>query len=144
MQKVISPQWFFEPKHNPQGENWLQFDFFDIFNDIFGSFTLMFMIIPIIMVIVVVIIVFSVCRAGSGVATAVARGFTMEAPSFVIPEHHRGQRRSDGTEMKTVRLPDRCPSCGAAISHEGIDWTGPLEAQCNYCGGTLRATFESI
>jgi hypothetical protein len=73
-----------------------------------------------------------------------ARGFTLEAPSFVIPDQHRGQRRSDGTEMKTVRLPEKCPSCTAALSHEGIDWTGPLEAKCNYCGGALRATFENI
>jgi hypothetical protein len=72
------------------------------------------------------------------------RGFSIEAPSFVIPDQHRGQRRSDGSEMKTVRLPEKCTSCGAAVSTEGIDWTGPLEAKCNYCGGTLRASFESV
>ena len=117
---------------------------FDIFGDIFGTFTLMFTVIAVVMVVFVILIVWFVCRAGSGVASSIARGFTIEAPSFVIPDQHRGQRRSDGTEMNTVRLPDRCPSCGAAISHEGIDWTGPLEAKCNYCGGTLRATFEAI
>jgi hypothetical protein len=122
----------------------LQMDFFDIFGDIFGTFTMMFMIIPIIMVIVVVIIIVTVCRAGSGVAATMARGFTIEAPSFVIPDQHRGHRRSDGSEMTTVRLPERCPSCGAGLSHEGIDWTGPLEAKCNYCGGTVRASFERI
>jgi rRNA maturation protein Nop10 len=73
-----------------------------------------------------------------------ARFFTIEPPPFVIPDEYRGQRRSDGSEMKTVRLPEKCPSCGAAVSHEGIDWTGPLEAKCNYCGGTLRANFESV
>ncbi len=104
----------------------------------------MFTVIAVVVVVFVIIIVWFACRAGSGVATSIARGVTFEAPSFVIPDQHRGQRRSDGTEMKTVRLPDRCPSCGAAISHEGIDWTGPLEAKCNYCGGTLKATFETI
>jgi len=122
----------------------LQFDFFDIFDGIFGAFTTMFLVITIFVIVIIVIGVYFACRAGSGIATSVARGFTMEAPSFVIPEQQRGQRRSDGTEMKTVRLPDKCPSCGAAISHEGIDWTGPLEAKCNYCGGTLKATFETI
>ncbi len=120
------------------------FDIFDMFGGMFGAFTTMFVVIFIFVIIIIVIGVVFACRAGSGVASGIARGFTMEAPSFVIPEQQRGQRRSDGTEMKTVRLPDKCPSCGAAVSHEGIDWTGPLEAKCNYCGGTLKANFETI
>ena len=59
-------------------------------------------------------------------------------------DRYRGQRRSDGSEMTTVRLPEKCPSCGASISQEGINWTGPLEAECSYCGSTLRATFERV
>lgn len=119
------------------------FDIFDPFG-IFGAFTTMLIVITIVVIIIIVVGFYFVCRASSGVVSSVSRGFTLEAPSFVIPDHQRGQRRSDGTEMKTVRLPDRCPSCGAAISQEGIDWTGPLEAKCNYCGGTLRAKFESV
>ena len=122
----------------------MQFDFFDMIGNMFGPLTMMFMIIPIILIIVVIIIVVTVCRAGSGVATSIARGFTVEAPSFVIPKKDRGQRHSDGREMTTVRLPEKCPSCGAGLSYEGIDWTGPLEAKCNYCGNTVRASFESV
>lgn len=120
------------------------FDFWDMFGNIFGTFGILFMIIPIFIIIIVVIVIVTVCRAGSSVASSVARGFTIEAPSFVIPERYRGETRSDGSEIRTVRLPDRCPSCGAATSHEGIDWTGPLEAKCNYCGGTLKASFERV
>lgn len=120
------------------------FDFFDMFGDIFGAFSMMFFGITIFIIVIVIIVIVFVCRAGSSVATSMARGFTMEAPSFAIPEQHRGQRRSDGSEMTTVRLPEKCPSCGAAVSHEGIDWTGPLEAKCNYCGGTVRASFEKV
>jgi hypothetical protein len=122
----------------------MQMPFWDPFTSIFNIFGIMFVIIPIIFIVVVIIIVATVCRSGARVAGNVARGFTMEAPSFVIPERHRGQTRSDGSQMTTVRLPERCPSCGAAISQEGIDWVGPLEAKCTYCGGTLRATFERI
>jgi hypothetical protein len=107
-------------------------------------FGMMFVVIPIIFAVFVIIIVVTVCRSGARVAGNVVRGFTIEAPSFVIPERYRGQTRSDGSQMTTVRLPDRCPSCGAAISQEGIDWVGPLEAKCSYCGGTLRATFERV
>jgi len=117
---------------------------FDIFGDIFGTFTLLIFGFFIFVIVIIIIGVSFACRAGSGVARTMARGFTIEAPSFVIPDQYRGQRRSDGSEMKTVRLPDKCPSCNASISHEGIDWTGPLEAKCNYCGGTLKAKFESL
>lgn len=117
---------------------------FDIFGDIFGTFTLLIFGFFIFVIIIVIIGVSFACRAGSGVASSMARGFTMEAPSFAIPERYRGQRRSDGSEMTTVRLPEKCPSCGAAVSHEGIDWIGPLEAKCNYCGGTVRASFERV
>jgi len=120
------------------------FDPFTIIDDFFGGFMTMFIIISIVFVVVFVVIVFAICRGSAGIARGVARGFTMEAPSFVIPDRHRGKTRSDGSEMTTVRLPEKCPSCGAAISQEGIDWTGPLEAKCNYCGGTLRAKFERV
>ena len=116
----------------------------DPFSSIFNMFGTMFIIIPVIFIVFAIIIVVTVCRSGARVAGSVARGFSMEAPPFVIPERYRGHTRSDGSQMTTVRLPDRCPSCGAAISQEGIDWVGPLEAKCTYCGGTLRATFERV
>lgn len=122
----------------------MQFTFWDPFSSIFSMFNMMFIIIPIIFAVVVVVIIVAVCRSGAAIAGNVARGFTVEAPSFVIPERHRGKTRSDGSQMTTVRLPERCPSCGAAISQEGIDWVGPLEAKCSYCGGTVRASFEPI
>jgi len=125
----------------------LQFDMmdpFDFFTSIFDNFFTMFILIFIIFTVIFIGIAVTVCRGGMGIARGVARGFTMEAPPFVIPDRHRGKTRSDGSEMTTVRLPDKCPSCGAAISQEDIDWTGPLEAKCNYCGGTLRAKFEKV
>jgi hypothetical protein len=117
---------------------------FDPFGDIFGAFSLMFFVIMVSVVIIIIVVVVFVCKAGSSVATSMTRGFTIDAPSFVIPDRYRGHRRSDGSEMTTVRLPEKCPSCGAAVSHEGIDWTGPLEAKCSYCGSTLRASFERV
>jgi hypothetical protein len=122
----------------------LQQNFWDPFSNFFNMINVMFIIIPIIFVVVFVVIVVTVCRTGTRVAGNVARGFTLEAPSFVIPERYRGRTRSDGSQMTTVRLPEKCPTCGAAISQEGIDWVGPLEAKCNYCGSTVRATFESV
>jgi len=125
----------------------LQFDMmdpFDFFTGIFDNIMIMFFVIFIIFIVIFVGITVTICRRGASSARVVARGFTMEAPPFVIPGRHRGKTRSDGSEMTTVRLPEKCPSCGAAISQEGIDWTGPLEAKCNHCGGILRAKFEKV
>ncbi len=122
----------------------MQFYPWDIFPSIFGTIGIFFVVIPIIFVVIFIIIAATACRSGAHVAGNVARGLTMDAPPFVIPENQRGQTRSDGTEMTTVRLPERCPSCGATISQGTIDWVGPLEAKCNYCGGTLRARFERV
>lgn len=69
---------------------------------------------------------------------------SVEAPVHVIPERHQGSIQTHGSRTTTVRLPVECPSCGAQISHESVDWTGPLEAQCGYCGATMRATLENI
>ncbi|NHJ13692.1 MAG: hypothetical protein EAX95_08445 [Candidatus Thorarchaeota archaeon] len=114
--------------------------FFGVFWELFGIFSIMFFIIPAVVCIMVIVIMAKACRA----STEAIGGFTAEAPSFVIPRRYRGQTRSDGSEIRTVRLPEKCPSCGASLSHEDIDWTGPLEARCNYCGGTVRAQFDRI
>jgi hypothetical protein len=119
-------------------------DPFTVFDSIFGNFMTIFIIISIVFVFAFVMIIFVACRRSASITRGITQGFTMDAPPFAIPDKHRGQRRSDGSEMTTVRLPEKCPSCGASISQEGIDWTGPLEAKCNYCGGTLRAKFERV
>jgi hypothetical protein len=72
------------------------------------------------------------------------RSFTMDAPSHAIPDEHRGRTRSDGSDLTTVRVPKKCPNCNAALAQSGLDWTGPLEARCNYCGSTVQATFERV
>ncbi len=68
----------------------------------------------------------------------------VEAPIHVIPDKHQKSIQYHGSQTTTVRLPLKCPSCGAEVSHEGVDWVGPLEAKCAYCGGTMRATFERV
>ena len=61
-----------------------------------------------------------------------------------IPDEYQGSVQHHGSQTTTVRLPLKCPSCGAEVSHESVDWVGPLEAKCSYCGATMRATFERV
>lgn len=40
-------------------------------------------------------------------------------------------------EKSIYQMPTKCPSCGAAISTEEVDWVGPLQAKCPYCNATV-------
>ncbi|TET07753.1 MAG: hypothetical protein E3J86_12270 [Candidatus Thorarchaeota archaeon] len=102
-------------------------------------FVSMIFIVPI-AIIMLVIVVLKLFRASK----KIVGGFITEPPSFVIPERERGQERSDRTEVRTVRLPNKCISCGAPLSHSDIDWVGPLEAKCTYCSATVKAQFERV
>ena len=36
-------------------------------------------------------------------------------------------------------LPTHCPSCGAAVRADDIEWTDEITAECDYCGSPIRA-----
>ncbi len=59
-------------------------------------------------------------------------------PDFVIPQ----EKLQTESEIRIVRLPAVCPSCKGPVIEEDIDWTGPLQAKCNYCGHPIRAELE--
>lgn len=114
----------------------------DIFN-FFAEIMILMIVASVVFFIIVVVVLVEVCRPG-GVTSKAVDSFVVEAPSFAIPEFQRGKTRTDGAQIKTVRLPTTCPNCSAAISQEKINWVGPLEAQCNYCGATVRAKLENM
>ena len=111
-----------------------------------GLFELVMLIMVLAFVIPLVICIFAVRRSRRKM-TPLRRtqSILVDAPMHVIPEEHQGSIQTHGSRRTTtVRLPMECPSCGAQVSHESVDWTGPLEAQCGYCSATMRATFENI
>jgi len=103
-----------------------------------------------IIIIILAIIFIPICVGGIIGRRSESKGresyetIAVEAPIHVIPDEYKESVRYDGSETTTVRLPLKCPSCGAEVSFEGIDWVGPLEAKCGFCGGTMRATFERV
>ena len=109
-------------------------------------FEMMILITVLITVIPLVLCVFIIRRARrTSAPLRRTQSILVDAPMHVIPEEHQGSVQTHGSRRTTtVRLPVECPSCGAQVSHESVDWVGPLEAQCSYCNATMRATFENI
>ncbi|MFX0056124.1 MAG: hypothetical protein ACFFAX_16885 [Promethearchaeota archaeon] len=70
--------------------------------------------------------------------------FVLETPSFVIGKGNRGQMGSNITEISTGRESVRCSNCGTLLSGTEIKWGGPLEAECSYCGSSVKAQLERV
>jgi hypothetical protein len=68
---------------------------------------------------------------------------TVEVQVQDIPEEYQPVHETREI-IRTIRLPTHCPNCDSPVIQEGIDWTGPLQAKCSYCGHPIRASFEPI
>ena len=109
-------------------------------------FELMMLIMVLAFVIPLVICIFAARRTRRR-AKPVRRteSILVDAPDHAIPQDYQGIVQTHGSRRTTtVRLPVECPSCGAQVAHESVDWVGPLEAQCSYCNATIRASLENI
>ena len=42
-------------------------------------------------------------------------------------------------QQKRVVLPTHCPSCGAAVRSDEVEWLDEVTAECDYCGSPVRA-----
>jgi hypothetical protein len=49
-------------------------------------------------------------------------------PSFDSPER----------SSKKPALPTHCPSCGAAVRPDEVEWLDDVTAECAYCGSPIR------
>ena len=45
---------------------------------------------------------------------------------------------SDDRAQRKVVLPTHCPSCGAPLRPDEIDWLDEVTAECGYCGSPVR------
>jgi hypothetical protein len=43
------------------------------------------------------------------------------------------------TQAKRPLLPTHCPSCGAAVRPDEVEWLDEVTAECAYCGSPVRA-----
>jgi len=42
------------------------------------------------------------------------------------------------TSIKKPILPTHCPSCGAAVKPDEVEWLDEITAECGYCGSPVR------
>ncbi len=45
---------------------------------------------------------------------------------------------TDDTTHKKAVLPTHCPSCGAPLRPDEVDWLDEVTAECGYCGSPVR------
>ncbi len=70
-----------------------------------------------------------------------ARGLNVEAEEIAnllsgnLPS---GSSAEIPTLQKRPILPTHCPSCGAAVKPDEIEWLDEITAECSYCGSPVR------
>ena len=70
------------------------------------------------------------------------RGLAEEAAEIeawmTIPEASASETESPGAQAKRPVLPTHCPSCGAAVRPDEVEWLDEVTAECDYCGSPIR------
>ena len=70
------------------------------------------------------------------------RGLETEAAEIEAwtgtPEASVAEIEVKETQVKRPVLPTHCPSCGAAVRPDEIEWLDEVTAECAYCGSTIR------
>ncbi|NHI83944.1 MAG: hypothetical protein EAX81_06555 [Candidatus Thorarchaeota archaeon] len=98
-----------------------------------------FSLIPIGMAIFGFILCIGVLTSSSRTAepVGVGSGYSISTTGDAM---YADRRRSYSPRRKVVfQVPPMCPSCGAPLSTESVEWVGPLECQCPYCFATVEA-----
>lgn len=70
-----------------------------------------------------------------------ARGLNAEAEeiaSLLNANLPKGIPAQTSTPAKKAVLPTHCPSCGAAMRPDEVDWLDDVTSECDYCGSPVR------
>jgi len=106
--------------------------------DPFSGFFITALIFPIIMFVIIAIIAITIFKA----IFSSHDGPTLFKPMSDVIENIATVAATSGTSQKEAvvldSIPDVCPNCGAHISISDVKWTGPLTAECPYCGYTFK------
>jgi hypothetical protein len=71
-----------------------------------------------------------------------ARGFHTEAgqiSAWLAANLPEGRASPPPAAPRPAALPTHCPSCGAIVRPDEVEWLDEITAECTYCGSPLRA-----
>ena len=70
------------------------------------------------------------------------RGLEKEAAEIeawtTSPEASDSETEAEEAPVKRPVLPTHCPSCGAAVRPDEVEWLDEVTAECAYCGSPIR------
>jgi hypothetical protein len=70
------------------------------------------------------------------------RGLVKEAAEIEVwtmsPEADAVETAVQESPTKRPHLPTHCPSCGAAVRPDEVEWLDEATAECAYCGSPIR------
>jgi len=68
-------------------------------------------------------------------------GEAAQIQKIISDQKPAGGAFQSGKDQRTkkVILPTHCPSCGAAVRPDEIEWLDEVTAECGYCGSPVRA-----
>jgi len=70
------------------------------------------------------------------------RGLEKEAAEIeswaISPEDSLSEPEPPEVEVNRPILPTHCPSCGAAVRPDEVEWLDEVTARCAYCGSPIR------
>lgn len=69
-----------------------------------------------------------------------ARGLTAEAEEIagMLGANLPQELPAESASARRPVLPTHCPSCGAAVRPNEVEWLDDVTAECDYCGSPLR------
>ncbi len=106
-----------------------QLDFVDVLlNLIFGAFGLFFVLFIVIFVGIFVFAFYMICKS----MRAASKEMDM-VQSTVVDASSREDRH-----LIRESLPAACPQCDAPLKYNEVQWTGPRQAECPYCGTAVE------
>ena len=55
-----------------------------------------------------------------------------------LPPMQGGYRHEPSRRQRRGTLPAKCPSCGASLDSNEVEWVDPFTVSCAYCGSSVK------